>query len=219
MCCGFLETTIIKSRGNKGVDFSSLFGLFAGGNQHKDAFPHLLCWSTVLWGTAIPGRCVEWAEQAPRLSALIVLNDYDIFFFVWFIGRWQATSRCITAIYCVFHYPTSSSSLFGTVSLITLIFDRFSFFLIQSSGGWQPTVLECKSELSTPYMRLWLNGRASVLQPEGRQFHPWSSPSACRSVLGQDAEPRIAPHRIKKRAAHRCTVWMYMWMGECKTVL
>ena len=31
-----------------------------------------------------------------------------------------------------------------------------------------------------------------------------SYPSACQNVLGQDTEPRIAPHR--KSAAHRCTV-------------
>ncbi|CAB1451963.1 unnamed protein product [Pleuronectes platessa] len=36
---------------------------------------------------------------------------------------------------------------------------------------------------------LWLRGRVVVLQPEGRQFDPKSDPSACRSVLGQDAKP------------------------------
>ena len=42
--------------------------------------------------------------------------------------------------------------------------------------------------------RLWLRGRAVVLQPEGRRARSQSSPSACRSVLGQETEPRRAPH-------------------------
>ncbi|CAB1451460.1 unnamed protein product [Pleuronectes platessa] len=37
--------------------------------------------------------------------------------------------------------------------------------------------------------RLWLRGRVIVLQPKGRRFDPQSDPSACRSVLGQDAGP------------------------------
>ena len=61
---------------------------------------------------------------------------------------------------------------------------------------------------------LWLRGRAVVLQPEGRQFHPQYSPSACWSVLGQDAEPRIA-HIEQGSAANRCTVWMYNCTENC----
>ena len=48
-------------------------------------------------------------------------------------------------------------------------------------------------------------------QPEGRQFDPQSSKSACRSVLGQDAEPELAPIE-QKSAANRCTVCVNGWM-------
>ena len=60
-------------------------------------------------------------------------------------------------------------------------------------------------------------GRVVVLQPEGRQFDPQSSQkeSARRSVLEQDAEPRIVPHRTTKvlliDALYECvcvTGWM-----------
>ncbi|CAB1446486.1 unnamed protein product [Pleuronectes platessa] len=43
------------------------------------------------------------------------------------------------------------------------------------------------------WRRLWLRGRVVVLQPEGRQFDSQSDPSACRGVLGQDAEAQMAP--------------------------
>ena len=48
----------------------------------------------------------------------------------------------------------------------------------------------------------WLRGRAVVLQPEYWQFDPQSSPSECRSVHGQDAEPLIE----QQSAANRCSV-------------
>ena len=41
-----------------------------------------------------------------------------------------------------------------------------------------------------------------------------SSPSVCWSVLGQDPEPLIVPHR-NKIAANRCTVWTHGWMSNC----
>ena len=77
---------------------------------------------------------------------------------------------------------------------------------------------EWRSGVSHAKGRLWLRGRVVVLQPEGRQFDPPSSKSTCRSVLEQDAEPRIALIE-QQSAANRCTVWMCVWMGEWKTVL
>ena len=58
-------------------------------------------------------------------------------------------------------------------------------------------------------------GRVVILQPEGRQFNPQSSQicmpkcpwARCWTLLEQQS------------AANRCTVWMCVWPGECKTVL
>ena len=54
--------------------------------------------------------------------------------------------------------------------------------------------------------RLWLRGRAVVLQPEGRQFEPQYS-------LGKMLNPDLSLIE-QKSAANRCTVWMCVWMGE-----
>ena len=58
--------------------------------------------------------------------------------------------------------------------------------------------------------RLWLRGRAVVLQPEGRQYNPQSSPSACRSFLGQAAKHWIAP-LYKWSVNANCNVKHFEW--------
>ena len=65
----------------------------------------------------------------------------------------------------------------------------FFFFFLHSL-----TLSDCSSSLCL-HGRLWLRGKSG--HPLTRRSVVWSksSPSACRSVLGQDTEPRNAPHR------------------------
>ena len=63
-------------------------------------------------------------------------------------------------------------------------------------------------------------GRVVVLQPEGRQFDPQSSQKMLHAEvsLRKMLNPELCLIE-QQSAANRCTVWMCVWLGECKTVL
>ena len=60
-------------------------------------------------------------------------------------------------------------------------------------------------------------GRVVVLQPEGRQFDPQSSQKNLHAEVSL-SNPELCLIE-QQSAANRCTVWMCVWLGECKTVL
>ena len=63
-------------------------------------------------------------------------------------------------------------------------------------------------------------GRVVVLQSEGRQFDPQSSQKNLHAKvsLSKLLNPELCLIE-QQSAANRYTVWMCVWLGECKTVL
>ena len=58
-------------------------------------------------------------------------------------------------------------------------------------------------------------GRVVVLQPEGRQFSPQSSQQNLHAEVSLKMYPELC--LIKQPSvANRCTVWMCVWLRECK---
>ena len=66
--------------------------------------------------------------------------------------------------------------------------------------------------------RLWLWGRAVILQPKGRQFDPQFPHLHAEVSLGKILNPQL-PLMKQKSAANRCTVWMCVWMCEWQTTV
>ena len=91
-------------------------------------------------------------------------------------------------------YVTFTWCLFGGLSCtfqILFILHALNFYTFQTSLYFAHHCTRRTHQVNCG----WVVERSA--SNYSRQFDPQSSPSACRNVLWQDAEPPIAPHRTK----------------------